>query len=205
MWLDNAIEEHGKNNFHALICRDNINQLSDIISKKEFDKENHSRWLNEKQKEVLSTPRDMASFLSPLLKTARILIFIEPYFDPKRPDFIRPFTEFFKVISDSSYWPRSKIQVEIHSGRNKGRGYGYDHYRNLCKDHLLDIIPPLLQVKFVRWDDTKGEAEIHHRYLLTDLGGIKLDPGFDERSRGAETEFLLLEDYYYKKKWSIKY
>jgi len=67
-------------------------------------------------------------------------------------------------------------------------------YKEECLRHLSDILPQGLRWTIMRWGGIKTMGSNYTiRYILTEFGGIKLDPGFDESlSVGANTEFTVL-------------
>ena len=201
-WIDNALEEHRKYNFHALLCEQNVGNCADIISKVDFERGSHSKWLLKTQKEILSNPVKMAKGLEPLLRMAKEIIFIDPYFRSNRRKWRRSFQEIFQVIS-TSYWKMSEIKVEIHASRDIEKAPSPEHFKEEeCEKYMPQIIPSGLKVKFVRWSKFSEGEELHNRYILTNLGGVKVDPGFDERASGSLTEFILLGKEIYKKRWN---
>ena len=46
----------------------------------------------------------------------------------------------------------------------------------LCDAWLCDVIPLGMKVRFCRW----SHAQLHNRYILTDVGGLKFGQGLDQ-------------------------
>lgn len=200
-WLDNALSQHAKNPFRGLLSSEPSMGCIEVINQDNLDAEDHPSWLVDEQVDVPSNPPEMAMCLDPLLRMAKHIIFIEPYFRSHRRKWNRTFNEFFRSIS-ASYWEMSAITLEIHASRDVEKAPSAEHFKEECTEYMPGIIPLGLQVKFFRWSQIPGDAELHNRYVLTDLGGVKVDPGFDERgSRGATTEFILLREELYRKRW----
>ena len=63
-------------------------------------------------------------------------------------------------------------------------------------------LPAGVSICFVRWRQLDGGDNMHPRYILTDLGGIRFDYGLDEAAQGQTTDVALLDDAVYQKRWA---
>jgi len=202
-WLDNALEEHRKNNFHALICKQNVGHCDDMISQVDFERGSHSKWLLDMQKDIPSNAYEMAKVLEPLLKIAKKIIFVDPYFGGDKRRWRKTLQQFFQVVS-TSHWKMSGVQLEIHASKDIEKAPSTEHFKEKCEHYMPRIIPLEFQVKFVRWSRFPDGKELHDRYVLTELGGVDVSPGLDDRielTRGATTKFKLLSENLHKTLW----
>ncbi len=74
-------------------------------------------------------------------------------------------------------------------------------FRQECEQKLPNFIPDGLQLELKRWKKRSGGEKLHNRYILTDIGGVKVDPGLDEGEEGESFEVILLERATYEKQW----
>ena len=177
IWLDNAIEEHAKRPFYAIISQDNPNKVADVIRKADLDEEKEPRWRAETQLHIARTAKEMVTCAELLLRTAREILFIDPYFIPKAPRFKRPLKAFLQAAAKRPA-SSSITRIEIHTG-HKSSGTK-DSFDAECVRHLPSIIPRGMKIRLVRWD----QAHLHERYILTEKGGVKFSGGLDDHDGG---------------------
>jgi hypothetical protein len=67
---------------------------------------------------------------------------------------------------------------------------------------LPRIIPAGLPVRFVRWHQRPGGETLHHRYILTELGGVSLLHGFDEGPPSETNEINIQSKDAYDLRWA---
>src|SRR5262249_17581935 len=172
-WLENAIQEHTKRPFDAVIAQDNPHHDTDVICEADLDEEKELRWRSETQRRIERTAREMANCAKFLLRTAREILFIDPYFNPQEGHYKRPLRAFLQAADDRhASMPRATI--EIHTG-DKSNGIK-DFFNEKCKEHLPHIIPRGMKIRLVRWD----QKYLHNRYILTDRGGLSFSTGLRE-------------------------
>src|SRR5262249_31965846 len=61
-----------------------------------------------------------------------------------------------------------------------------------CLQHLPSRIPTGLSLEANLWRQKSGGVQFHKRMIITDIGGVILDPGFDEGKDGETYEFFNL-------------
>ena len=71
-----------------------------------------------------------------------------------------------------------------------------------CKKFLPAVVPTGAQLKVRILTQRQGGKKLHERYLLTDIGCIKVDPGLDEREVGENFELIRLGQELYRDLWS---
>lgn len=55
-----------------------------------------------------------------------------------------------------------------------------DGFVRECGNWLHGVIPPAWTVTFFRWREWPDGEDFHARYVLTDVGGLRIDAGLDE-------------------------
>ena len=61
-----------------------------------------------------------------------------------------------------------------------------------CRQHLPPRIPRSLEIVTSLWSQKPGAIQFHERLVVTDIGGVLLDPGFDEGKVGEMYDIRLL-------------
>jgi hypothetical protein len=61
-----------------------------------------------------------------------------------------------------------------------------------CCHHLPPHIPKSLDIVACLWSQKSGGIQFHERLIVTDVGGVLLDPGFDEGKVGETYDIRLL-------------
>ncbi len=196
MWLDNAIEEHTKRPFDAIISQNNPNNVAAVIREADLDEEKEPRWRAETQRRIERTAREMAACAALLLRYAKEILFIDPHFNPQARRFQQPLKAFLQEVAKR---PASNPvnRIEIHTGHAKTGTKDFFHAE--CVKHLPSIIPRGMKIRLVRWDQT----HLHNRFILTDSGGLKFSHGLDDHNgRPPKHDIVdLLEQEPYKATW----
>ena len=126
----------------------------------------------------------MATCLTPMLRCATRILFIDPHFSASQDrGFLNPLCEFLRIICDGS----RQVNLEYHTGDAQE----WNHFRRECKRHLPSIIPKGFTLTVRRWKERAGGERLHNRYILTDIGGVAFSHGLDEGPAGTDDIFLL--------------
>jgi hypothetical protein len=191
-WLDNAIEEHIKRPFCAIIAQDNPTGDADIICEADLDEEQEPRWKAETQRPIKRLVSEMVSCAEPLLRNAKKILFVDPNFQPKEQRFKRPLKAFLQAIAKRP--PGIPVNsIELHIGHKSTETK--DSFDRECKEHLPAIIPSGMKIRLVRWD----KEYLHNRYILTEYGGLSFGTGLDDhdgRNNKEDDVFLLAREVY---------
>ncbi len=194
-WLSNAETEHGKRPFHAIVAGANPRGNAAILMADDLD-ELAPRWNVGRGIAVPRQAADLANALSPLLRIARSIVFVDPYFDPHKAKARTTLAEFL-----ARAWARKNgiliERVEFHT-RFDEHNAGFDAE---CRRQLPQRIPTGINVRIVRWRERVGGEGLHNRYVLTDRGGVSLAWGLDEGAPAQTDDLSLLEDALYRTRW----
>lgn len=126
-----------------------------------------------------------------LLRNAREIHLIDPYFDPRRQGYAPVFKALYEEISLNRHQP----SVYIHSSDRKLREF--DNSDRNWKEHALQKFklmrpkfpPSRMRLSLCIWYMT----DFHDRYFLTDLGGCEIGRGFVELNNKKTTVTALSE------------
>lgn len=194
IWLDNAIEEHAKRPFCAIISQDNPNSVKAVIQADHLYEFGEPRWQAERQRRIERTAKEMVACAEPLLRNARRILFVDPYFNPQAPRFKRPLQALLRIVA---HRPAGIPDIEIHTGHTKAGIKSF--FDEECKKHLPSIIPRGIKIRLIRWD----QDHLHNRFILTEHGGLKFSHGLDDHNgRSPKHDIVdLLEPAPYKATW----
>jgi hypothetical protein len=178
-WLDNAVLEHGKRPFHAIVATRNVLGLDDILPE-DIDITAPPRlWQVPRSTAVQRKAAVMADAARKLLRLSRTVLFIDRNFTPKDKGFRVALEAFLGALLDQhKKWLASRIEYHL------GDSIAGDDFPDLCKAWLWDVIPCGMQVRFCRWNRT----QLHNRYILTDVGGLEFGQGLDQAGETEQQE-----------------
>lgn len=199
-WLQNAEEENIRKEFHAILAKNNPRCHSKVVSSKSIEIDSIGKIKN--QIHCPRRPADMANLFTPILENCNEVHFVDPYFTPERSKWMKPLEAFLKIISNRVCRPGIK-EIVCHTTipRDKREKKKFSAFKQCCEKKLNDIIPTDTSLTVQYWKERGGGEKFHNRYLLTDIGGLKVDPGFDEGNVGENIEVMLLERNLYEKIW----
>ena len=187
-WLENAESEHGDRPFRAVISDNNPKKHSFILNSSDLD-EKLELWNVPREEKVSRDARAMASCVTLLFQMSRSILFVDPHFKPDAARFRRPLIEFLKVASQaSSRAGRPFDRIEYHLAKACDISFFID----VCRQTLLTHIPSGCDITFFRWTPRKPGEDLHPRYILTDVGGIRFERGLDDGEPGETTDVGLL-------------
>lgn len=63
-------------------------------------------------------------------------------------------------------------------------------------------MPKGLELTFIRWRQLEEGEKLHPRYILTDIGGIRIEVGLDEGEVGETTDISLPSELEYSQRWA---
>ena len=187
-WLTNAVEQHTLVPFNAIVSVANPEKDSAVLV---YDKmsDTDRRWYVKRQKKVRRHAADIATCLGPLLEIAEHVKFVDPHFRPDAPRYVRPLREMLRLLAPGAV-------AEYHS--EVLPGYADSYFERRCQSFAKDFLH-LGGLAFYRWTT---EKELHERFLLTDKGGVSIDPGLSEDANTLQKASVkLLEDDVFIDQW----
>jgi hypothetical protein len=185
-WLDNAVVEHGKRPFGAILAAGNPNEHVDIVDASDLDVTAlpEKLWAGP-SKLVVRSATEMAAAVRVLLEFSRKVVLMDRNFSPDNRRFRHPLAEMLLLLLDRHGKPR-QVEVELHLGHRILDSA--PDFKATCQAHLQDIIPVGMRLTVARWN----HDDLHNRYIITDRGGILIGEGLDEPNRtSTRTEDVL--------------
>jgi hypothetical protein len=147
---------------------------------------------------------DMAALLAPMLRRARQMLFVDPYFNPEAQRFRAPLTAFLGKATANRTCGRL-MKVGLHTTW-KGCPKRFNELdieqkaqklEEIARDKLPICIPPGLTMTVSIWKEKcwpQAEDQefdrLHNRYVLTDVGGVMFGTGLDEGVPGPGRDIV---------------
>jgi hypothetical protein len=194
-WVANAKKEHQIQPFYAILATAKCDNNFCVLTDNDIFGENCDRWNLRQEDVILRQALSMGQAVSALLSNCNEVIFVDPYFDPKRIEYRRPFEHFFQSLLHKRKEPPRRI--EVHTSNKLGVSF----FNEICREKMPGIILKGLKVIFRQWQERPGGEKLHNRYILTDIGGVDFGTGLDESDAGQTDDLTLLGKERYKIRW----
>ena len=134
-----------------------------------------------------------------MLRIATDIIFVDPYFAPGRKDFVRVIAACVRAGGKGR--AVGPATVRIFSSDREVNGT-HEHFKTGCRERLPREFPAGQAVVIRRLGERTSGEKLHNRYILTELGGVSLGAGLDEREAGATDDVNLLDSDQYHRRWA---
>lgn len=185
-WRELASIEHRRQPFDYILATPLIEDCP-CVSLDEFE-DGHPSLEYSRDRVIRREAAEMADACALLLRTARHIKIIDPYFDFQKPRFAKTFVAFLSKVGNAA--------IDIHRNDDISR----DELKRRAERHLPKVLPERVSVRMYTWP----KDEMHNRYLLTDLGGVTFGTGLDEYLPGKveEDHIVLLGEDVRKNFWA---
>jgi hypothetical protein len=181
-WLRNALDEHARRPFHAIIAA-SVDAAAGAIDAAEIN-DDHPAWKLDQGDLIARDPVAFAVALRLLLAQSRRIAIIDPYFRGDQRDKRAPLTEFCIHVPSSS-------AVEIHASTIH---VADDFFRQVAQQHLPADLPSGRGVTLHTWQQRPRGPRLHNRYLLTEIGGVQFGDGVETGNPGETDRISILEE-----------
>jgi hypothetical protein len=139
--------------------------------------------------EVGRVGTDLAAAMSPLLRSARTILFVDRYFDIRDARYKETLKASLAVVAENG---SNGVRCEIHYGEHDARPPAYLVEQNAAR-WLAGVIPNDMCITLFGWKEKAGGADFHARYLLTDRGGMSVEAGFSAEGAHQRVHLALLD------------
>lgn len=186
-WLDNALTEHRRDPFHAIIATANPGGDGAVLCTDDLDEHN----------ELMAVPHESAvqrdvdsltTALKNLLRFGSRVVFVDPFMKPECQRQKRLFFRCLSIVKDLN--PNAVCEFHYRYHENKLNNTDLE---SMAADLFKDFIPEGMFLKLFCWKEWDGGEDFHARYLLTDKGGIRVDAGFDPVGDHQKTDMTLMD------------
>ncbi len=195
-WLQNALNEHRRIPFHAILVRSNGASHRNVLVADELD-EHTSLW-SVPHETIPRTAEAIAGTVRDLLRMAADIVFVDPHFAPQRSRYTRVLAACLTASLDERLareQPTVHIFTEADS-KNGTRQYFEEH----CRTRLPRMLPRRQRVTISRLTERSEGEKLHNRYILTEFGGVGFPAGLDAK-RGATDDPWLLTREQHRRRW----
>lgn len=187
-WIDNALEEHGKRPFRAVVASSPSAQ-GFVLDASEVD-ESHPLWHVEQGQVLSRDPAVFADAVSLLLSVSSRVVFVDPYF--KSSDHEKRQA----VIALLQATPILTIEIVASNA-------ALDHTE--AHRSAASVLPrwlPAGRSVVLSCRQQKGNGpRLHNRYLLTDVGGVQFGDSIEAGALGETDRVSILGDGEHKRLW----
>lgn len=198
-WLENTESENTRQEFQAILAQANPRHHAKVLTSSTMEASQF--WQVEKQVYCPRQATKMAQLVAAMLSNCAEVHFIDPHFGPDNPKWRRPLEAFLNVIAANRPCRPAIKQITVHIS-GEGNKADFDFFRQACEKQLRTRIPVGICLTLQRWKQRGGGEKLHDRYILTDIGGLKVDPGLDDGNQGESFVVVLLERNLYEKQWA---
>lgn len=201
-WLENAELEHVRSAFHAILARNNPRQILSVLLGDGLDEVREPLWAVPTTATVPRQASALASAVGPLLRISKRILLIDQHFNPSESRYRNSLEVLLDDVYQHSTSPIPTLRVEVHLTADGDSKPTATHFQSQCQQRMSRIIRAGMGVRFVRWHQRSGGETLHHRYILTELGGLSLLHGFDEGPAGETNEINIQSKDTYALRWA---
>jgi hypothetical protein len=194
-WLENAEAENDRCPFKAILSTENPRKHKSVLSQASIKSSN--LWKTEEQDYCPRMSANMAQLVLPILSNCRRLYLIDPHFGPENHRHRRPIEAFLKCMANNRFGKPLPDCIEIHTSDKAA----FEFFKDTCQEKLPSLIPSGYRVKLKRWIARPGGEKFHQRFILSDIGGVEVDPGLDDGNEGESFKVMLLKRKMFEKHW----
>jgi len=193
-WLSNALTEHQRLPFQAIIAQENVLGSAAVLLAEEFD-EQHPRMMIANP---VCVPRDAASIasaLSALLENGSHILVVDPFFNPFNARYKSALRECLRIVKARN----PNAVCEIHYRYHENASSPVD-IEKAAVNVFVGVIPDGMSIKIFCWKEKDGGSDFHARYLLTEAGGIAIDAGFSAEGPQQTTDMHRIDEAFCKQR-----
>lgn len=169
-WLARAIEEQSHSPFAAIITNVADPKLPFVLAADDVDTSPLFQAVG--QREIPRTSQEIVACVGLLLRVAKVIKLIDPYFKASNPRWRRGLQKLIETVPTGA-------TIEIH--REDG-GELPANVRSWFDGPVQRVLKPSVVVKIF----LHPKAKMHNRYILTDQGGASFGTGLDDHEDGDE-------------------
>lgn len=184
-WLDNAMAEHNRYPFRAVLSGKNPKGQPGIICEEDLETVPCHGWDNPHGISVNRNVHEMADAVGSMLSCCRRVKFIDPHMSPGRSDFKNSLGAFLCILASERPVGPPEL-IEIHTALHDGTA-------EFLQQSYAKLIPIGLRVILYQWQERIGGQRLHNRYILTDIGGVSFQHGLDTGKEGDTDDINRLD------------
>jgi hypothetical protein len=185
-WIDNALTEHQRAPFHAIISQQNLAGNAAVLPVADIDE--HQPLMTVAQDRAVSREAEsIAGALSGFLRVSTRILFVDPFFDPYNARYKSSLRACLAVVKADNPGAACEIHYRYHNNKPTNT-----ELEREAANLFNGVIPEGLAVSVYCWRQKNGGADFHARYLLTERGGVGIDAGFSAEGGHQTTDMHLM-------------
>jgi hypothetical protein len=190
-WIEQVLECHAQHPFDGILAdgRHARPEVTDAT----LGLVGESCWDCERRLEVPRTGVNLANALATVLGRAKVVILVDAYFNPSialaDSKWLRPIAAIASKLRGDGQLAR----FEVHALSSRHDPWEGGLFSQHCRNNLAAALPGGISIDAMVWKVRPGGPQFHERLIVTDLGGVVVDPGIDDGKEG-ETYVLRLLD-----------
>lgn len=190
-WLNNAITSHNSRPFKTIISTNNPANLTFVVKSEDADFDQDPLKIS-KGIVIQRTAHEISKCSEGLIRLSKEVIFVDQHFGPENIRHRKVLEELLSKVD------KSKIsRIEYHLQQKSTKTF----FDTECQSKLSRIIPEGLKLHLIRWANFPKSETLHPRYILTEIGGLRVEQGLDEGGLNDTTDIAILGINIYEKRW----
>lgn len=191
-WREQVFENHAQQPFDAILLGGAHQDRAAIDAT--IGLAGQPAWEKPRELEIPRNAAALAGVLGPLLRCARQAIIVDAYFDPSaslaRSKWLRPLKALAANLPSDGRLERFEVHaLDPRQGRNQWQPGTFVAH---CRANLGAALPRGIVVNAMLWKERNGGLQFHERLIVTDAGGVAIDPGIDDGPQGETYTLRLL-------------
>jgi hypothetical protein len=193
-WLENAIREHARKPFRAIISTARPEGAAFVLCDDDLEP-NDIRWYVARTRSVERTAAAYAQTLDGVIRASNLVLIVEPVFDPQETRF----TTTLQAIAGLEPIAAGQITPCL-IVRSDERTPPPEEFQRRCERYLPGRLPAGASVEVVFAEQRPGGERLHNRLIVSDVGSVLLGDSIDEGSPGETNDLALLDEDHHRAK-----
>jgi len=151
-------------------------------------------WETSRQLEVPRVATNLAQTARPILSRARTVIVVDANFNPsgqlRQSRWLRPLQALASNLATDGRLSRFEVHALDH--RMENRRWEAGMFTANCRANLAAALPAGVSLDAMLWRERNGGPQFHERLIVTDVGGVSVDPGIDDGPTGEYYKIRLI-------------
>lgn len=196
-WIDNALSEHTRQPFKAILAaKDRAGFLGIIVAEPLERIYESESWPVKRSICVPRDPDKMAAAVEVMLACCRIAIFVDSHFGPENARHRNPMVKFFEAMKSRDAKPMDRL--EICTGSRATLAFLEQEFRG----RLAQYLPPGTKLTIKKLTQKDEGEKVHNRYIITELGAVQFGTGMDDGKKGEHDDVNLMDLDQYLQRWN---
>ena len=151
-------------------------------------------WNSTRSLSIPRSPANLANAIKPMLCQARTVIVVDAYFNPsgqvQQSKWLRPLQALAATLATDGRLAR--FEIHALNPREQRRQWAAGLFCANCRADLDAALPQGISINALLWSERNGGEQFHERLIVTDIGGIVVDPGIDDGPAGQTYQLRLI-------------